>query len=121
MCSITISTVDPDTPSAAPLSVGHGQFQVRQASANPDGSSAPACAGEAVIDGGRITAVGCKAGPARRTVDADGPLGAVSGAFGMNIDFENETAEFAWITRLGKEIGRPIWFFLTDRPTDPKH
>ena len=37
----------------------------------------------------------------------------------MNSDFEDEEAEFAWITRLGKETGRPIWFLLTDRPTDP--
>jgi len=34
--------------------------------------------------------------------------------------FEDEAAEFAWITRLGKEIARPIWFLLTDRPTDPR-
>ncbi|MBO0736724.1 MAG: amidohydrolase family protein, partial [Alphaproteobacteria bacterium] len=48
-------------------------------------------------------------------------LGAVgAGAFGMNSDFEDEKAEFAWITRLGKAIGRPVWFLLTDRPTDPQ-
>jgi N-acyl-D-aspartate/D-glutamate deacylase len=47
-------------------------------------------------------------------------LGAAgAGTFGMNSDFEDEAAEFAWITRLGKETGRPIWFLLTDRPTDP--
>ena len=47
-------------------------------------------------------------------------LGAAgAGTFGMNSDFEDEEAEFAWITRLGKETGRPIWFLLTDRPTDP--
>jgi N-acyl-D-amino-acid deacylase len=47
-------------------------------------------------------------------------LGAVgAGTFGMNSDFEDEAAEFAWITRLGKETGRPVWFLLTDRPTDP--
>ena len=46
-------------------------------------------------------------------------LGAAdAGTFGMNSDFEDEEAEFAWITRLGKETGRPIWFLLTDRPTD---
>ena len=44
---------------------------------------------------------------------------AAAGTFGMNSDFEDEEAEFAWITRLGKETGRPIWFLLTDRPTDP--
>jgi len=32
----------------------------------------------------------------------------------------DETAEFAWITRLAKETGRPVWFLLTDRPTDPE-
>ena len=48
-------------------------------------------------------------------------LGAAdAGTFGMNSDFEDEEAEFAWITRLGKETGRPIWFLLTDRPTDPR-
>jgi hypothetical protein len=47
-------------------------------------------------------------------------LGAVgAGTFGMNSDFEDEEAEFAWLTRLGKETERPIWFLLTDRPTDP--
>jgi N-acyl-D-aspartate/D-glutamate deacylase len=47
-------------------------------------------------------------------------LGAVGrGAFGMNSDFEREDEEFAWITRLSKETGRPVWFLLTDRPTDP--
>ena len=47
-------------------------------------------------------------------------LGAAgAGTFGMNSDFEDEPAEFAWITRLGKQTGRPIWFLLTDRPTDP--
>lgn len=47
-----------------------------------------------------------------------GELGA--GAFGMNSDFEDEAAEFQWITRLGVETRRPVWFLLTDRPTDPQ-
>jgi N-acyl-D-amino-acid deacylase len=48
-------------------------------------------------------------------------LGAVgAGTFGMNSDFEDEQAEFTWITRLSKETGRPVWFLLTDRPTDPQ-
>jgi N-acyl-D-amino-acid deacylase len=48
-------------------------------------------------------------------------LGAAgAGTFGMNSDFEDEAAEFAWLTRLGKETGRPMWFLLTDRPTDPE-
>src|SRR6266404_515958 len=48
-------------------------------------------------------------------------LGAAgAGTFGMNSDFEDERAEFDWITRLGKATGRPVWFLLTDRPTDPQ-
>ncbi|HEX3884566.1 MAG TPA: amidohydrolase family protein [Stellaceae bacterium] len=47
-------------------------------------------------------------------------LGRVGrGAFGMNSDFEREAEEFDWITRLSKETRRPVWFLLTDRPTDP--
>ena len=50
-----------------------------------------------------------------------GGLGALgAGAFGMNSDFEDEAAEFQWITRLGLETRRPVWFLLTDRPTDPQ-
>jgi N-acyl-D-amino-acid deacylase len=41
------------------------------------------------------------------------------GAFGMNSDFIDEDAEFAWMTRLSKETGRPVWFLLTDRAKDP--
>ena len=40
---------------------------------------------------------------------------AGAGAFGMNSDFEDEAREFAWMTRLSKETGRPVWFLLTDR------
>ena len=40
------------------------------------------------------------------------------GAFGMNSDFDDETEELAWMTKLGQETGRPIWFLLTDRPID---
>jgi N-acyl-D-amino-acid deacylase len=48
-------------------------------------------------------------------------LGAVgAGAFGMNSDFDDETAEVAWMTRLAKETGRPVWFLLTDRYDDPE-
>jgi N-acyl-D-amino-acid deacylase len=42
-----------------------------------------------------------------------------AGAFGMNSDFVDEAAEFAWMTRLSKETGRPVWFLLTDRTKDP--
>ena len=46
-------------------------------------------------------------------------LGAVGhGAFGMNSDFDIEETELEWLTRLGLETGRPVWFLLTDRPTD---
>src|SRR5262249_35065851 len=44
---------------------------------------------------------------------------AGGGAFGMNSDFVDEEAEFAWMTRLSKETGRPVWFLLTDRTNDP--
>ncbi len=40
------------------------------------------------------------------------------GAFGMNSDFDDETEELAWMTKFGQETGRPVWFLLTDRPTD---
>ncbi len=46
-----------------------------------------------------------------------GKVGA--GAFGMLSDFEDEAAEFAWMTRLSRETGRPLWFLLTDRNSDP--
>jgi N-acyl-D-amino-acid deacylase len=47
-------------------------------------------------------------------------LGAVgAGAFGMNSDFDDETAEFAWMTQLARDTGRPVWFLLTDRYDDP--
>jgi N-acyl-D-amino-acid deacylase len=47
-------------------------------------------------------------------------LGAVgAGAFGMNSDFDDETAELAWMTQLAQETGRPVWFLLTDRYDDP--
>ncbi len=47
-----------------------------------------------------------------------GDVGA--GAFGMLSDFEDEAAEFDWLTRLGRETGRPLWFLLTDRSSDPE-
>src|ERR1700676_3123944 len=48
-------------------------------------------------------------------------LGAVgAGAFGMNSDFDDESAELSWMTRLAKETGRPVWFLLTDRYDDPQ-
>ena len=45
---------------------------------------------------------------------------AGAGAFGMLSDFEDEAAEFDWLTRLGRETGRPLWFLLTDRSSDPE-
>ncbi len=42
------------------------------------------------------------------------------GAFGMLSDFDDEAAEFDWLTRLGRTTGRPIWFLLTDRLSDPE-
>ena len=56
----------------------------------------------------------------RELVGIGAALGAVgAGAFGMNSDFDDETAELAWITRLAKETGRPVWFLLTDRFNEP--
>jgi N-acyl-D-amino-acid deacylase len=43
-----------------------------------------------------------------------------TGAFGMISDFEDEDAEFEWMTKLGAEIDRPLWFLLTDRAYDPE-
>ncbi|MSO77878.1 MAG: D-aminoacylase [Alphaproteobacteria bacterium] len=42
------------------------------------------------------------------------------GAFGMLSDFEDEGAEFDWMTRLYQATGRPLWFLLTDRSNDPE-
>jgi N-acyl-D-amino-acid deacylase len=42
-----------------------------------------------------------------------------SGAFGINSDFDDEDYEFAWMTRVARETGRPVWFLLTDRYQDP--
>ena len=47
-------------------------------------------------------------------------LGTVGyGAFGINSDFDVEEEELGWMTKLGQDTGRPVWFLLTDRPTDP--
>jgi N-acyl-D-amino-acid deacylase len=62
-----------------------------------------------------------------RDADADelvgigSALGAVGmGAFGMNSDFDDEDYELAWMTRLARQTGRPVWFLLTDRYEDPQ-
>jgi N-acyl-D-aspartate/D-glutamate deacylase len=53
-------------------------------------------------------------------LDIGSALGAVAaGAFGMNSDFDDEGSELAWMTKLAKETGRPVWFLLTDRYEDP--
>jgi N-acyl-D-amino-acid deacylase len=41
------------------------------------------------------------------------------GAFGVNSDFDDEAYEFAWMTKLARDTGRPVWFLLTDRYQDP--
>ncbi len=41
------------------------------------------------------------------------------GNFGMLADFEDETADFAWMRDIARESGRPVWFLLTDRIWDP--
>src|SRR5512141_2953878 len=43
-----------------------------------------------------------------------------TGAFGMNSDFDDEDYELRWMRKLAKETGRPVWFLLTDRYTDPQ-
>ena len=43
-----------------------------------------------------------------------------TGAFGMNSDFDDEEYELRWMRKLAKETGRPVWFLLTDRYTDPQ-
>ena len=40
------------------------------------------------------------------------------GAFGVNSDFDDEAEELKWMTKFGQDTGRPVWFLLTDRPTD---
>src|SRR6185295_12772539 len=62
-----------------------------------------------------------------RNADADelvgigSALGVVgAGAFGMNSDFDDEAYELAWLKRLARETGRPVWFLLTDRYDDPE-
>jgi N-acyl-D-aspartate/D-glutamate deacylase len=62
-----------------------------------------------------------------RNADADelvgigSALGAVgTGAFGMNSDFDDEDYELAWMTKLARQTGRPVWFLLTDRYEDPQ-
>ena len=42
------------------------------------------------------------------------------GAFGMLNDFEDEPAEFEWMETVGKDTGRPLWFLLTSRYSDPE-
>ena len=64
---------------------------------------------------------------ASRDADADelvgigSALGAVGmGAFGMNSDFDDEEYELAWMTKLARQTGRPVWYLLTDRYEDPQ-
>ena len=42
-----------------------------------------------------------------------------TGAFGINSDFDDEDYEFAWMTKVARDTGRPVWFLLTDRYQDP--
>ncbi len=43
-----------------------------------------------------------------------------TGAFGMNSDFDDEEYELRWMRKFAKETGRPVWFLLTDRYSDPE-
>ena len=45
---------------------------------------------------------------------------ARSSVFGMISDFEDETAEFEWMNKMGRESGCALWFLLTDRAYDPQ-
>jgi N-acyl-D-aspartate/D-glutamate deacylase len=64
--------------------------------------------------------------PGRHAEDAEllgigAALGAAgTGTFGMLSDFEDEAGEFAWMRRFHRDTGRPLWFLLTDRATDPQ-
>ena len=42
-----------------------------------------------------------------------------TGAFGMNSDFDDEDYELRWMRKQANATGRPVWFLLTDRYTDP--
>jgi N-acyl-D-aspartate/D-glutamate deacylase len=58
---------------------------------------------------------------AEELVGIGSALGAVgAGAFGMNSDFDDEDYELAWMTKLARQTGRPVWFLLTDRYEDPQ-
>ncbi len=41
------------------------------------------------------------------------------GTFGMLSDFDDEAAEFKWMTEIARTTRRPMWFLLTDRSYDP--
>jgi N-acyl-D-amino-acid deacylase len=43
-----------------------------------------------------------------------------TGAFGMNSDFDDEEFELRWIRKQAQATGRPVWFLLTDRYSDPQ-
>ncbi len=43
-----------------------------------------------------------------------------TGAFGMNSDFDDEEFELRWMRKQARKTGRPVWFLLTDRYTDPQ-
>ncbi len=47
-------------------------------------------------------------------------MAKVGGTFGLNSDFVDEASEFAWMTRLAKATGRPVWFLLVDFAKDPQ-
>jgi N-acyl-D-amino-acid deacylase len=43
-----------------------------------------------------------------------------TGAFGMNSDFDDEEFELRWIRKQAQSTGRPVWYLLTDRYSDPE-
>jgi N-acyl-D-aspartate/D-glutamate deacylase len=42
------------------------------------------------------------------------------GAFGMNSDFDDEQDELEWVTDLARQTGRPVWFLLVHKSSDPQ-
>src|SRR3981081_809806 len=68
-------------------------------------------------DGEMVPSRDADAGELLGSGEARGAVGA--GAFGMNSDFDDEAYELAWMPKLARETGRPVWFLLTDRYEDP--
>ena len=66
-----------------------------------DGTGRAAFAGDVAVDGGRIAAVGCKAGPARRDIAADGLLSRPAGSMSTPITTGRRPGTRSWRHRHG--------------------